>query len=96
MESAVALEEMLETSMTKETFEKITQPAQVLYYYKDEVHQDSVVKVDAIKKMFEQLKTSADKKRSLALPNTGDHVLGSPIKSGDVAGVEAAHRPAGW
>lgn len=90
LESAVALEEMLETSMTKETFEKITQPTQVLYYYKDEVHQDSVVKVDAIKKMFEQLKTSADKKRSLALPNTGDHVLGSPIKSGDVAGVEAA------
>lgn len=40
--------------------------------------------------MFEQLKTSADKKRSLALPNTGDHVLGSPIKSSDVAGVEVA------
>lgn len=90
LESVVALEEMLETSMTKETFEKITQPTQVIYYYKDEVHQDSVVKVSAIKTMFEQLKTSADKKRSLALPNTGDHVIGSPIKSGDVAGVETA------
>lgn len=90
LESVVALEEMLETSMTKETFEKINQPTQLLYYYKDAIHQDSVVKVEKMKTMFEELHTPADKKRSLALPNTGDHVLGSPIKSGDVAGVEVA------
>ena len=38
--------------------------------------------------MFEQLKTPFDKKRKAEMPNTGDHVLGSPIKSHDVEGVQ--------
>ncbi len=90
LESVVALEEMLETAMTKETFSKITQPSLMLYYYKDEVHQDSVVKITAMKEMFEQLKTDPSFKRSIAMPNTGDHVIGSPIKSNDTEGVERA------
>lgn len=88
LESVVALEEMLESSMTKETFNKISQPSLLLYYYKDEVLQDSVVKVQAMKDMFEQLKTDPSNKRSQAMPNTGDHVMGSPIKSKDTEGVE--------
>jgi len=88
LESVVALQEMLESSMIKETFNKITQPALVLYYFKDEVHQDSVVKVGPMKTMFSQLGTDASKKRILAMPNTGDHVMGSIIKSHDVEGVE--------
>ena len=88
LEAVVGLQEMLETSMNKETFSKINQPALVLYYYKDEVNQDSVVKVQPMKEMFEQLSTPASQKRAIAMPNTGDHVLGSPLKSKDVAGVE--------
>lgn len=88
LEGVSALQELLETSMTKETFEKISQPTLMLYYYKDAVHQDSVVKVSAMQDMFERLKTSVDKKRKVAMPNTGDHVLGSPIKSHDVEGVK--------
>lgn len=88
LEAAVALEEMLETSMNKKTFEKIHQPALLLYYYKDEAHQDPVVKVSAMKEMFAQLATPANLKKEVALPNTGNHVIASPIKSGDVAGVE--------
>ena len=38
LEGVSALQEMLETSMTKETFEKVTQPTLMLYYYKDAVH----------------------------------------------------------
>jgi hypothetical protein len=60
-----------------------------LYYYKDEVQQDSVVKVSAMQKMFDELGTSADLKRKVAMPNTGNHVLGSYIKSNDYQGVEA-------
>ena len=52
LEAAVQLEEYLETSMNKKTFEKVQQPTLMLYYYKDEIHQDSVVKVGAMKKMF--------------------------------------------
>jgi len=88
LEGVVALEEMLESSMTKETFEKVTQPTLMLYYYKDEVHQDSVVKVSAMKEMFSELGTDQSKKREKAMPNTGDHVIGSPIKSRDVEGVK--------
>lgn len=88
LEAAVALEEMLETTMNKSTFQKIKQPTLVLYYYKDEQHQDPVVKVNAIKEMFGELATADSIKRAIAMPETGNHVLASPIKSGDVAGVE--------
>lgn len=88
LEAAVALEELLETTMNKETFEKVKQPTLLLYYYKDDVHQDSVVKVSAMLNMFDQLGTPANLKRKQAMPNTGNHVIGSPIKSGDVEGVQ--------
>jgi pimeloyl-ACP methyl ester carboxylesterase len=88
LEAIVALEEMLETTMNKETFGKIQQPVLMLYYYKDEEHQDKVVKVSAMKEMFTQLSTDSMHKHAIALPNTGDHVIGSPIKSGDIKSVE--------
>jgi hypothetical protein len=85
----VQLEELLETTMKESTFKKVTQPTLLLYYYKDEDHQDDVVKVPAMKRMFNQINTPANLKRQVALPNTGNHVLGSPIKSKDVASVQA-------
>jgi esterase/lipase len=88
LESIANLQEYLETTMLPETFTKIKQPTLMLYYYRDEVNQDSIVKVSAMKKMFEQLSTPSELKREKAMPNTGNHVLGSYIKSGDVAGVE--------
>ncbi len=88
LEGIVALEEMLETTMTKTTFNKVKQPVLMLYYYKDEEHQDKVVKVDAMKEMFSQLSTDTTLKKAIAMPNTGNHVMASPIKSTDVAGVE--------
>jgi pimeloyl-ACP methyl ester carboxylesterase len=88
LEAAVALEEYLETAMIRENFRDVKQPVLLLYYYKDKIHQDSVVKVSAMLEMFDELGTPADQKRKLALPNTGDHVIGSPIKSRDVAGVQ--------
>ena len=88
LEAAVALQEMLETTMIPGTFAKIKQPLLMLYYYKDETHQDKVVKVSAMKKMYEEVATPKGLKREKALPATGDHVIGSPIKSGDVQSVE--------
>lgn len=88
IEGAVALEELLETSMRPETFRKIKQPVLMLYYYKDEKHQDKVVKVSEMKKMFEELGTAPDLKKEKAMPLTGDHVIASPLKSKDVSGVQ--------
>ncbi len=87
--SLVQLEELLETTMKESTFKKIAQPTLLLYYYKDEEHQDDVVKVPAMKRMFTQLATAENLKRQVAIPNAGDHVLGSPIKSKDVKTVQA-------
>jgi esterase/lipase len=88
IEAAVNLEELVETTMKKDLFEKVKQPTLTLYYYKDAVHQDSTVKVSATKTMFSQLGTPNDKKREVAIPNAGDHVIGSSITSNDVPGVE--------
>jgi alpha/beta hydrolase fold. len=88
LEAAVALEEYLETSMNKENFGKVKQPILLLYYYKDDAHQDNVVKVSAMLTMFDELGTPENLKRKAAMPNTGDHVIGSPIKSHDVDGVQ--------
>lgn len=89
LEATVALQEMLETTMTKETFGKIHQPVLMLYYYKDEQQQDKVVRVSAMRKMFSELATDTTLKVEKPLPNTGDHVIASPIKSKDIESVEA-------
>jgi esterase/lipase len=88
-ESVVQLEELLEETMKESTFKKITQPTLLLYYYKDEKHQDPVVKVAAMKRMFAQLSTPLNMKRQAAIPNAGDHVIGSYVKSKDLKTVES-------
>ncbi len=88
MESAVELEELIESTMKSSVFEKIKQPTLVLYYYKDDDHQDEVVKVSAMKRMFKQLGTPDSLKRLTPIPGAGDHVIGSYIKSKDYKSVE--------
>jgi pimeloyl-ACP methyl ester carboxylesterase len=87
-EAVVALEQLLETTMKKENFEKVKQPVGLFYYYKDKVHQDSTVKVSAELEMFDQLGTPAALKYKEAIPEAGTHVIGSRIRSHDVEGVE--------
>ncbi|HXD76354.1 MAG TPA: alpha/beta fold hydrolase [Puia sp.] len=89
IEAAVALEELLETTMNEATFRKVRQPVALLYYYKDKTHQDSTVKVSAELAMFDELGTPADLKYKKAIPNAGTHVIGSSIRSHDVPGVES-------
>ncbi len=89
IESLVQLEELLETSMTKETFGKVHQPSLTLYYYKNEEEQDPQVKVSAMLRMNEQLATPDSLKVAKAIPSAGAHVLGSSLTSHDVDGVYA-------
>ena len=86
--SLVQLEELLESTMKEATFKKVTQPSLLLYYFKDDDHQDPVVKVSAMKRMFMQLGTADSLKIQVAIPNAANHVLGSPIKSKDVENVK--------
>jgi esterase/lipase len=90
LEPTVQLQEFIETSMTKQTFERVKQPVLLLYYYKDDAHQDSVVSVPAMLNMFKELGTSANKKVRIPMPFAGSHVLGSYIKSKDLLDVQQA------
>ena len=81
LEAAVELQEMVETTMNDDTFQKIKQPLLLVYYYKNEEEQDPVVKVSAMMKMFDQIQTPANLKQKTAVPDAGHHVIASPIKS---------------
>ena len=90
IEAVVALQHLLEATMTEATFKQIHQPTLALYYYKDEANQDNVVKVGAIQKMMQQIATPSNLKMEMAIPNAGNHVLASPIVSKDIVSVEQA------
>ncbi|HTF17859.1 MAG TPA: hypothetical protein VK658_07290 [Chryseolinea sp.] len=90
LEAVGQLQELLESAMKDDLFERVKQPSLTLYYYKDEVNQDHTVRVDAILKMENSLGTPAGLKEAVAIPNGGDHVLGSSIVSKDVPAVEVA------
>lgn len=62
----------------------------MVYYYKNDLEQDPVVRVDAMLKMYDELGTASGLKRKVAIPNAGNHVLGSYLTSKDLPGVELA------
>lgn len=84
LESVVALEEYIETTMHSKTFNSVKQPVLLLYYYKNEQEQDPVVRVKPMLDMFNGLGTPANFKFKFAIPNSGNHVIGSKITSGDI------------
>jgi len=88
LEATVQLEELLETTMTKENFANVKQPLLVLYYYKNEKEQDPVVSVAAMKAMFLQVSTEVARKKMIPIPNSGNHVMASPIQSKDIISVQ--------
>ena len=73
LEAIVNLQEYLETTMNPVTFVRIKQPTLMLYYYKDDVHQDSVVKVSAMLKMFDELGTVPELIKRLPGSGSRDH-----------------------
>jgi pimeloyl-ACP methyl ester carboxylesterase len=87
LESVVELQELLETSMTRQTFERIKQPSLTLYYYKNEQEQDPEVKVSAMREMNKDLGTPDSLKVEKAIPNAGAHVIGGALVSKDVESV---------
>ena len=88
LEAVVELQELLETTMIPSHFTKIKCPLLTLYYFKDEKNQDPVVKVSAMKEMFDAVATPANLKRMIPIPEAGNHVLASPIQSNDIVSVE--------
>lgn len=87
MEATVYLQQLVEATMKKETYENVMAPVFLGYYYKDESNQDEVVKVDAMLKMFKQLGTQPEYKTKVAFSGAGEHVIASDLTSGCVEEV---------
>jgi esterase/lipase len=90
LEATVYLQQLIDATMNRKTFKKVKAPLFAGYYYKDETHQDDVVRVDAIIGMVEQVGTSAEQKRSQAFPEAGAHVIGGELFSGSLEKVQQA------
>ena len=89
LEAVVYLQQLVEATMDKNTFENVTAPVFLGYYYKDEEHQDQTVRVDAMMKMFDQLGTVSDQKVKIAFPEAGEHPIACGLTSGCVDEVIA-------
>lgn len=89
MEATVHLQQLVECTMQKGVFRKVKEPVFLAYYYEDEEHQDDVVRVDAMLKMYDQLGTSESLKRKQAF-DAGTHVIGCGMFSKAQTEVEQA------
>ncbi|GGF37541.1 alpha/beta hydrolase [Echinicola rosea] len=83
----ISLAKLVYSKMDEATFKKINQPLFLGYYYKDKELQDDVVSVSAMIEMYQQVSTPKTQKKKVAFPESGDHVIGSSITSGDWEGV---------
>ncbi len=79
IEGLTRLKAMINETMNQQTFSKINDPMIILYYYKDDDHQDKTVSVKRMKEMFRELGTPASEKVEVALPDAGTHIIGSSM-----------------
>jgi esterase/lipase len=75
----VALKYLIDMTMKKEHFSKITQPTFIMTYYKNEEEQDKVVSVKRMREFYGQITTPSDKKRFIDCPECTSHVIGSKL-----------------
>lgn len=87
LEALVYLQQLVEATMNEKTFQNVTAPVFLGYYYKDEKNQDQTVRVDAMLSMFDQLGTITDKKVKKAFPEAGEHVIACELTSGSLEDV---------
>lgn len=86
----IALQSLLDHTMTPEIFAQIDLPYFIGYYYKNEEEMDHTISVEAIKEFDSQTHTPASHKRLEAFPNVETHVIASNLQSSDVASVYRA------
>lgn len=79
MEGLCTLKSIINETMTDETFGKVKDPLLMLYYYKNEDHQDKVVSVARMREMYAALGTDPAQKREVALADAGTHIIGAEI-----------------
>lgn len=89
MEATVYLEQLVEETMTENTWKNVYQPVFLGYYYKSDDEQDDVVKVEAMLDMYSHLGTAEMVKEKVAFPDAGNHVIASELLSNSYKKVVA-------
>lgn len=87
IEALAQLENFVEETMTPQTFSRVKIPSLTLYYYKNEIEQDLVLKVEAMLRMHKELATPDSLKTAIAIPTAAAHCIGSELTSKDVDAV---------
>lgn len=77
----IALNDFIRTYMNAETYEKVTKPFFLGYYYHDKKEQDPTVSVTKMISMFRQLGTGYNRKKMINFRNAHAHVIGSQYTS---------------
>ncbi len=88
IESLVEMQQLVETTMTKETFSKVYCPVQNIYYYLNEEQNDPVVRVDKIIWMHQLLGTMPEQKVLTPIKNANTHVIGCGLYSKAIKEIE--------
>lgn len=79
IESHIAIRELLNQTMSKETFQAIDQPSYLCYYYRDQDNMDKVISIEAVKKFASQMSTPKEKLWIREFANARGHVISSSI-----------------
>ena len=87
VEALVAVQNLVASTMKKETFKQVDIPVFVGAYYQDKENQDNTVSVKAMRKMFGHLATADENKRLIEFAEVGSHPLASKYTSEDLASV---------
>lgn len=83
----LALQSLLDQTMTAEVFQKVRQPFLMGYYFESEEEQDPVVSVRAMRSFFESTSTPDDLKVDSPFSDVDNHVIASDLQSKDVESV---------
>lgn len=77
IEAHIAIRDLLDQTMKNATFQAITQPVYISYYFKDEDNMDNVISVDAIRRFAKELSTPDSLKMVHPVANAQGHVISS-------------------
>ena len=90
LEALVQLQGLLEKTMNKGTYKKVSQPLFMAYYYKNEQEQDTTVSVKKMRHMFRDVSTPNNKKVDMPLPEAQAHVIACKRRSNQFTELENA------
>ncbi len=80
-EGLIALQKLIDDSMSDEIIKSITDPYFIGYYFKNKDEQDPTISTEAILEFTELTATPVEQKKVIAFPDAEAHVITNPAKS---------------